>query len=92
VFGYHSTTDILLTSSPWRLCEEREEQGAMEEDDVVDSGLRSAAMRMVTTTTSPWHWHSMAVRTVHMTNYKLAWLFTGSVSLWITQPYLIHLK
>src|SRR6218665_3096611 len=33
------------------LCEEREEQGAMEEDDVVDSGLRSAAMRMVTTTT-----------------------------------------
>jgi len=32
------------------LCEEREEQGAMEEGDVVDSGLRSAAMRMVTTT------------------------------------------
>src|SRR6218665_1045858 len=34
------------------LCEEREEQGAMEEGDVVDSGLRSAAMRMVTTTTT----------------------------------------
>src|SRR6218665_1231426 len=34
------------------LCEEREEQGAMEEGDVVDSGLRSAAMRMATTTTT----------------------------------------
>src|SRR6218665_1098517 len=42
--------NLPVLSSP--LCEEREEQGAMEEDDVVDSGLRSAAMRMVTTTTT----------------------------------------
>src|SRR6218665_2447550 len=44
-------TQNILPSTFFTLCEEREEQGAMEEGDVVDSGLRSAAMRMVTTTT-----------------------------------------